>query len=102
MNINIGRDWRIVTDPEQWVVQKRRTSKGRERWDSKFFHRTLDGAVLSLARQKVYDFEGGMPPMELQALCQALDSYESEILAALEAAGLIGQKPTDLDLQNLA
>jgi len=102
VKIVINRDWRIITDPEQFVVQQRRTVKGRDKWDCRAFHRTLDGAVLQLARQQVYDFEGGIPPMELEALCHALDSLKGEILAALGAAGLIGLKPSDLEQRSAA
>ncbi len=83
MIIRINRDWRIASDPLQWAVQKRRTVKGSDKWDTVAFFGSLDGAVLHLARRRVRMLPGSYGPEALPLLCQALDRLEAEIPAAL-------------------
>ena len=83
MIIRINADWRIESDPLQWIVQKRRFVKGAERWTNVSYHLTLDSAVLSLASMRVRLIPGEYPPQALTSLCQALDSLECEITQAL-------------------
>ncbi len=83
MIIRINRDWRIASDPLQWIVQKRRTVKGQDKWDAIAFFRRLDGAVLHLARRHVRMLPGSYGAEALPLLCQALDRLEAEVSAAL-------------------
>ncbi len=44
MNITINEDWRLASDPLQWVLQKRYQSKGEDHWQAKaFFARMYAG-----------------------------------------------------------
>ncbi len=90
MIIRINQDWRIASDPLQWVVQKRRTVKEQERWDNVSYHTGLDNAVLRLAQRRIWLMDGDYGPDALPALCHALDSLKSEIIAAISLAGLDG------------
>ena len=83
MIVNINPDWRIISDPLQWTVQRRRTVKGRDKWDSLTFFRDLERAVLWLARRRVLLMDGEYGPEALIPLSQALDSLASEIREAL-------------------
>lgn len=84
MIIHLNPDWRIASDPRQWIVQKRRTAKGREKWDSKSFHVTLDSAVLWAAQRRIRLLGGTYGPDVLLPLCHAVDRLKAEILAALK------------------
>ena len=84
----INSDWRVVGDPDQWIVLKRRIVTGRERWESRAYCKTLDYALLLLAQWRIRMMEGEYPAEALPTLCQALDSLKSEILKAIERAGL--------------
>lgn len=83
MIININPDWRIASDPLQWIVQKRRKVNGSDKWDSLTFFRDLERAVLWLARRRVLLMDGDYGPKALVPLGQALDRLESEIREAL-------------------
>ena len=90
MIIRINPDWRIASDPQQWIVQRRRTVKGQERWHNVSYHGTLNGAVQRLAQKRVWLMGGDYGPDGLLALCQALDSLKTEIIDAISVAGLDG------------
>ena len=83
MIIRINRDWRIASDPLQWIVQRRRTVKGQDKWDAIAFFGSLDRAVLHLARRRVRMLPTSYGPEALPLLCQALDRLEAEVSAAL-------------------
>ena len=83
MIIRINRDWRIASDPLQWIVQRCRTVKGRDKWDCISFHRSLDSAVIWLAGRRIRTLPGSYGPEALPALYQALDRLEAEVSAAL-------------------
>lgn len=85
MIIRINDDWRIASDPLQWIIQKRRTVKGQEKWDSLAFFGDLDRAVLHLARRRVRLLPGSYGPEALPVLCQALDRLKAEISSVLSA-----------------
>lgn len=90
MIIRINPDWRIANDPLQWIVQRRRTVKGQDRWENVSYHGTLDNAVLWLARTRVRMLGGSYGPDALPVLCHALTSLKSEIIDAIALAGLGG------------
>ena len=83
MIVQINPDWRLVSDPLQWKTQRRRFVKGAPKWDNISYHRTLDNAVLCLARRRIRLLGGEYGPEALIPLCQALDSLRTEIGAAL-------------------
>ena len=83
MIVHINRDWRIATDPHQWLVQKRRAVNGQDKWGSLTYHKTLDKACLSLAQRQLRDLDTDYWCEELIGFCRAVDSLKSEIRAAL-------------------
>jgi hypothetical protein len=85
MIIHLNHDWRIASDPLQWIIQKRRTVKGQDKWDSLAFFGDLDRAVVHLARRRVRMLPGSYGPEALPVLCQALDRLKAEISTALSA-----------------
>ncbi len=48
MIITINDDWRLASDPLQWVLQKRYQAKGEERWQAMAFFGDLDRAVCEI------------------------------------------------------
>ena len=48
MIIQIDEQYRVTTDPYQWIVQKKRSRKGKEDWESQTYHPSLDAAIHSL------------------------------------------------------
>ena len=88
MIIRINPEWRISSDPLQWIVQRRRNVKDRDRWDNVSYHGTLDNAVQRLAQQRIWLMGGDYGPDALTTLCQALTSLKSEIIDAISVAGL--------------
>jgi hypothetical protein len=86
MIIHLNPEWRIKSDPQQWIVQQGRTANCKQKWDSLSFHHSLDGAVLWVAQRRVRLLEGVYGPDALPHLCQTLDSLKSEILSAINKA----------------
>ncbi len=93
MIIRINRDWLIASDPLQWIVQRRRSVNGKDRWESLAFYRDLERAVLWLAERQIRLLGGEYGPEVLIPLHQALDSLKSEIRTALEDGPLEGVPP---------
>ena len=48
MVVPISEQYRITTAPYQWIVQKKRSRKGKEDWESQTYHPSLDAAIHSL------------------------------------------------------
>ena len=86
--IQINSDWRIVSDPLQWIVQRRRTVKGKDKWDSRTFHSDLGNAVMRLASAHIRTFDAVVGPDALEVLCHFLDSLENKFLSAIGEAGI--------------
>ena len=53
MILTINKQYRVISDPYQWIIQKRRTRKGKEDWESLTFHSSPDAAIQSLREQLV-------------------------------------------------
>ena len=53
MIIPIDQQYRIATDPYQWIVQKKRTRNGKEEWQSQTYHSTFESAVRELGERMV-------------------------------------------------
>ena len=53
MIIPINEQYRITTDPYQWMVQKKRTRAGQEDWQSQTYHPTLESARMELLERMV-------------------------------------------------
>ena len=48
MIVPINAQYRITTDPYQWIVQKKRSRKGKEDWESQTYHHSFESAFQSL------------------------------------------------------
>ena len=46
--IPINEEYRITADEYQWIIQKKRSRKGKEDWKSQHFFGTLEAAVKDL------------------------------------------------------
>ena len=51
--IRINEQYRVATDPYQWIIQRKRTRKGNEVWESQTYHPSADAAVRSLGERMV-------------------------------------------------
>ena len=85
MIIVINEDWRLASDPLQWVLQKRYQSKGAEKWRPVAFFGRLDGALQELHRRHIRSLPGTYGPDALLPLSDALCSVAADIRAALES-----------------
>ena len=48
MIIPINQQYRITTDPYQWIIQTKRTKYGKEEWRAETSHPTFESALQSL------------------------------------------------------
>ncbi len=85
MIITINEDWRLASDPLQWILQKRYQSKGEVRWRSLAFFGNLDRAIVELSRRRVLILAGPYHPEALKPLVTSLDQLRDDIRAALES-----------------
>ena len=53
MIVPINKQYRIASDPYQWIIQKKRSRKGEDDWDPQTFHPTIDSAFQSLGELMV-------------------------------------------------
>ena len=83
MIITINPDWRLASDPLQWILQKRKLVKGEERWRSLAFFGDLDRAICELARRRIRILPGVYGPEALKPLVTSLDQLRDHIHAAL-------------------
>ncbi len=84
MIITINPDWRLASDPLQWVLQKRYQSKGEERQRSIAFFGDIDRAIVELSRRRILVLPGAYPAADaLGPLSAALRSIRDDIRAAL-------------------
>ncbi len=84
MIITINADWRLASDPLQWILQRRYQSKGEDHWQAKAFFGRLDEALQELVRRRIRCLPGAYPGSEaLRPLSDALITVHEEITAAL-------------------
>ncbi len=83
MIITINEDWRLASDPLQWVLQKCYQSKGEERWRAIAFFGDLDRAIVELSRRRILILAGTYHPEALKPLSDALRSVRDDARAAL-------------------
>ena len=55
MIIPINEQYRIASGTCQWIVQKKRSRKGKDAWSSQTYHVTFEAALTSLAHNLVRD-----------------------------------------------
>ena len=53
MQISINEQYRIISDPNQWIVQKKRTRKGSLDWESIEYYSSFTLAINSLRERLV-------------------------------------------------
>ena len=70
MIVPINAQYRITTDPYQWIIQRKRTRKGNEVWESQTYHPSVDAAVRSLGERMVRE-------SKTQTLVDALKAVET-------------------------
>ena len=84
MIITINENWRLSSDPLQWVLQKRYQSKGEDQWAAKAFFGNLDRAIVECVRRRIRILPGVYRPEALKPLSDALIRIERDTRAALE------------------
>ncbi len=84
MIICINPDWRIRSDPYNWIIETRRKGGVKERWNAMGYYGNLDSAVLGLVQRRIRVMAGTYHAESLMPLCRALAGLEGEITAALE------------------
>ncbi len=84
MIIRINPDWRIRSDPYNWVIETRRKGGAGERWNAVGYYGDLDRAVLGLVQRRIRVMEGTYHAEALTPLCRALAGMREEISATLE------------------
>ena len=53
MILIINEQYRVITDPYQWIIQKRRSRKGEEDWECLTYHPSLVSAIQGLREHLV-------------------------------------------------
>ena len=53
MIIPVNEQFRIATDPNQWMVEKARTRNGNREWEAKLFYPTFESALKGLGELMV-------------------------------------------------
>lgn len=89
--IHITPDWRLAYDGYQFIIQERRIRKegkkaGIPYWNNKAYVAHLDGAILWLARKRIYMIPGTYGPETLEHLCATLDQIKEECTTACKNA----------------
>ncbi len=82
MIVEINPDWRLRTDPHQWILERRR--KDGKRWDAEGYFRDIGNLFRVLVDKQVYESDLVLPPGALVPLHQALADLKGEIMAAVE------------------
>ncbi len=82
--IRINSDWRIRSDPFNWIIETRRKGGAGERWNVVGYYGDLDRAVLGLVQRRIRAMAGTYHAEALTPLCRALAGLREEIRAALK------------------
>ncbi len=83
MIIQVDPDWRIRSDPYNWIIEARRKGGAGERWNALGYYGDLDGAVLGLVQRRIRVMAGNIHAEALTPLCRALAALEGDISQAL-------------------
>ncbi len=83
MIIQINPDWRIRSDPYNWIIEARRKGGAGERWNAVGYYGDLDRAVLGLVQRRIRVMEGTYHAAALAPLCRALAGLDGEISQVL-------------------
>ena len=90
MIIQIDEQYRVTTDPYQWIIQKKHSRKDKEDWESQTYHPSLDAAIHSLWEYLVRASDAETEADALQDIerittrfSQALAPHSESILKAM-------------------
>ena len=85
MIITINPDWRLSSDPLQWILQKRspNATANRNRWRPIGYFGRLDDAVVACSRRRIRILPEVCGPEALKPLSDALRSVRDDVHAAL-------------------
>ena len=78
MIIQIDEQYRVTTDPYQWIVQKKRSRKGKEDWESQTYHPSFESALQTLGERLVRESDA-------ETLVDALADVEKAITILSQA-----------------
>lgn len=83
MIININPDWRLRTDPLQWILEEHydvesREGESYERWRPVGFHSSFGEALKHLARRRIKCIEGECDSTALYEVHDTLAVIEAE------------------------
>ena len=70
MIIRINEQYRVTTDPYQWIIQTKRTKYGKEEWRAETYHPTFESALQSLGELLVRQSNA-------ETLADALDAVKT-------------------------
>lgn len=95
MIININNEWRLRSDPHQWIVERKRagkhvspcrSGKAEPRWAPVAYLPDIGSALLWFTRKSIWAIEGEFPHTALDPLTQALEEIKEDVRAALADA----------------
>jgi len=89
MIVMLGEDWRINSDPLNWILEKRRPNG--KRWDAVAYFQRLDGLCVCAAERIIRSKGGVYNPETLDGFCRAVAGVETLIIEALEGIPLCRQ-----------
>ena len=84
MIVTLNPDWRIRSDPLQWIVEQRHVRKPGaadeyEEWVAWGYFSTLAGALVSTVGVLVRNLEGNYPPEALEPLLGFLSEIRRDV-----------------------
>ena len=80
MQISINEQYRIISDPNQWIVQKKRTRKGSLDWESIEYYSSFTSAINSLGERLVRESDA-VGLTEAMAAVEKITTSLSQALA---------------------
>ncbi len=87
MIIHLNPDWRIRSEPLNWICEKRMhgANAKRHKWKPRAYCKTFDSAVVWCGRRRVMETPGEYHTEALPPLVAALDTIVEEVRTALAA-----------------
>ena len=106
MIIRINEQYRVATDPYQWIIQRKRTRKGNEVWESQTYNPSVDAAVRSIGERMVRECKTDTLVDALKAVENIATTLSQALTPSIEGAsetveGLTNdQSRTDISPKN--
>ena len=97
MLIPINDQFRIKSDPLQWMIQRRRTRNGKPSWESKLFFPALQGAITELGELMVRESQVQTLADALVAVENVTTTLSQALTARLETDSTMGEKEVNND-----